>query len=25
MNVAELMTNVKGMQPRHDGNGSAIR
>src|SRR6202046_4992680 len=25
MNVAELMANVKGMQPRHDGNGSAIR
>ncbi len=25
MNVSELMTNVKGMQPRHDGNGSAIR
>jgi flotillin len=25
MNVAELMTNVKGMQPRHDGNGSATR
>ena len=25
MNVAELMTNVKGMQPRHDGNGSASR
>ena len=24
MNVAELMTNVKSMQPRHDGNGSAI-
>ena len=25
MNVAELMANVKSMQPRHDGNGSAIR
>src|SRR6202167_3913755 len=24
MNVAELMANVKSMQPRHDGNGSAI-
>ncbi len=25
MNVAELMANVKSMQPRHDGNGSAAR
>ena len=25
MNVAELMANVKSMQPRHDGNGSASR
>jgi flotillin len=25
MNVAELMANVKSMQPRHDGNNSAIK
>jgi flotillin len=25
MNVAELMANVKSMQPRHDGNNSAVK